>query len=249
MSQKEDDLELEISNEADNEDEEEYEEIEDSEEDEAYNEDEDEDGNEEEEDEDALDEFEVIARREYATRMEALGFKMDKNGDVVGIQETIPRTKSVEEATSDYDQLFDNDTLKLKNEIKAEFSPIMIDNYVNNIVSKNSKLGRYETEVRAILGQTDPLSITPQVVENYFWWARGQSADKEIAEAMKNKSRTTTDKVAKGKAAASESAVGKTTGKSKNAPISPIVKKLAKEWNMEPQTLANKYRDAQKEKK
>ena len=204
----------------------------------------DEDESETEDEEDVLDDFEAQAKAEYANRMKVLGFKLDDNGEVIGFEEVKPVAKTTEEATENYDDLF-NDTNALEQRLMTEVAPLKIDNYVKNVVQSNSKLAKYEKEVRTILSQTDPRTITPAVVENYFWWARGQNADKEIAEAMKVKTDKTVERVAKGKAAVSESAVGKVTGKSKDAPITPLIAKLAKGWGVDAQKMANDQRDAQ----
>lgn len=221
-------------------------------EDEEYEESDEEDDAEDEEESDAeevLDDFEKEAKKSYAERMEALGFKVDDDGTVVGLKEFTPTTKSVEEATENYDELFDENS-KLESKLLAELAPIKIDSYVKNVVESNKKLAKYEKEVRFILSQTDPRTITPSVVENYFWWARGQNADKEIAEAMKQKTDVSTERIAKGKAAVSESTAPKAGSKSKDAPITPLIAKLAKSWGIDPQKMANEQRDNRiKEKK
>lgn len=214
--------------------------------------DEEDDGEDEEDsdsEEDVLNEFEKQAKAQYAQRMEALGFKVDSDGKVVGIKEFTPTTKTVDEAVENYDDLFD-DNSKLEARLMAEVAPIKIDNYVKNVVQSDSKLAKYENEVRTILSQTDPRTITQSVVENYFWWARGQNADKEIAAALKGKTDKSTDRVIKGRAAVSESATQKASTKIKDAPVTPLIAKLAKGWGVDPQKMANDQRDARlREKK
>lgn len=198
-----------------------------------------EDGDNQESDEEF--DFEKDAVAQYQARMKAIGGRFDESGRLTfDVPNYVPT-----------DDDYIPPEVAVKQELLKTMTPIIIDNAITNAVQKNNKLSPYVDDVRALLNTLQGVEITPQIVESYFYYVRGQKADIEIAKVVKEKGLKIEDKVKKGKAAASISeSPGKKVNKStKDAPIDNIVAKLGDAWGLDKQTLANKLAEKSKRSK
>lgn len=183
------------------------------------------------------------ATEDFKARMAKLGAKFDDAGNYIGFdgQEFTPKPKTQTEFETTEEQL-----AGVKNDILREMAPAKIELYIETAMKLHPALKKYEPMVRDMSRRVDPATITQPMVEGWFWYLRGQGADVEIGEAVNKTKTVTKEKQATAVAQMSESAGGKTTPTTTKGKVTREIYNAAKEWNLDPQKLADKMLERQK---
>lgn len=188
------------------------------------------------------------AQSEFRQRLEAMGGKFDSENNFIGFEETntpvqnqIPTQQSQSEQVPPTNQV---DTNKIRQDVLRDIKPAVVSSLINGILEEKPSLKRYKTIVENAIDRGTFDQINKSVVESLFYWARGQGADVEIAEATKNiRSKDKLD--AGGEINSEKSTAGKP---SKTIKIDEKVSEYADAWGIDPKVMASKLKDL-KEKK
>jgi hypothetical protein len=184
------------------------------------------------------------AFEEWKQRMEALGAELDSKGEFVRWKQSGlgPQTTQTTEDDDDEDDV-DKKIDKRLQQINQVNRPTNVSNIVTRIASAEPKLARYTKMVQQALEQDPNYPLDDASVRGLFVLFRGQSADLEIAEAVKGAKKGTSEKHDAAVGALSDGGPGKGSGATKNAAITAEITEYAKAWNLDPQKYANDLRD------
>ena len=196
-----------------------------------------------EEKEDNSDDLLEAAQKEFRERLEGMGGKFDNAGNFIGFEETnyVPKNDPPVTKLNDPPS-FNAD--EFKKDLLKEFQPSMVSTLINDVIESKPSFKRYKTLVETALAKGSFSNLNKDVVESLFYWARGQGADVEIAEATKTL--RSKEKLDAGGEILSES--GSKGVKPTALKIDEKVKEYADEWGIDPKVFAAKLKAA-KEKK
>jgi len=193
----------------------------------------------------------AIARAAQRARLEEIGGKFDANGDFLGFENTVPQSTSTtpaqrplpEDAT--VEDVINNRLGEFETRVMGALQPAAATTVLSEVIKSHPELAPYESVAAKMLKSTPTSQVNEQYVMSLLYFARGQGADVEIAEARKKakqESKLATEQLEAGAAAGSEGGPGAAFGKGKpKVIITPEIQAAAEAWGMKPEVLAEKY--------
>jgi hypothetical protein len=196
----------------------------------------------------------VEARAAQRTRLEEIGGKFDTNGDFIGFadQPSQPKvTPPVPNPDATVEDVLNAKFNDFETRVMGALQPATSTSVLTKVVESHPELAPYKGVATKMLEKTPTAQINAEYVLSLLYFARGQGADIEIAEARKTeyeKAKKDREQIEAGAAAGSEGGKGVSGGSSPKAKgeVTENIQKAADAWGMKAEDLASKVAEARK---